>query len=87
MTNPISRQAMPLEIKTYPRECCYLNSQWITFLYMKSCPFLAHILGWGEYQLRSKSIQLSELISKSSCCPSGRNQELTCISVAEWGRL
>lgn len=87
MTNPISRQVVSLEIKTSPRECCDLNSQWITFLHMKSCPFLAHILGWGEYQLRSKFIQLSELISKLSWCPSVRNQELTRLSVAGWGRL
>jgi len=87
MTNRITRQAVFLDKKTSPRERCDLNSQWITFFYMKSCSFLARILGWGEYQLRSKPIQLSELLSQLSWYPSGRNQALTCLSVAGWGQL
>jgi hypothetical protein len=87
MTNRITRQGVSLDIKTSHRERCDLNSQWITFLYMKSCSFLARILGWGEYQLRSKPIQPSELLSKLSWYPSWRNQALACLSVAGWGQL
>lgn len=84
MTNRITRQVLFPNIKTRPRESYDQNSQWITFLYMKSCPSLVQILGRGECQLRSKPIRSSEVRSKLSWYPSERT--LTCLSMAGWGR-